>query len=208
MPSCLLYRIVPTRARSEARVAGCGARGVGGGAAVAPLGTSLAGGARIAKHSPRMMAIGDVDETNAAVGLARVASGGTDQAIDDMLARIQNDLFDLGSELARPKGGGLKIQPVQAARLESEIDTLNANLQALDSFVLPGGNKLAARLHLARTVARRAERTVTALAENEPVGTALRVYLNRLSDLLFVIARTANGNGAADVLWQPGATAE
>ncbi len=170
--------------------------------------TSLAGGARIAKHSPRMMAIGDVDETNAAVGLARVASGGTDQAIDDMLARIQNDLFDLGSELARPKGGGLKIQPVQAARLESEIDTLNANLQALDSFVLPGGNKLAARLHLARTVARRAERTVTALAENEPVGTALRVYLNRLSDLLFVIARTANGNGAADVLWQPGATAE
>lgn len=170
--------------------------------------TSLAGGARVPKDGPRIAAIGDVDEANAAIGLARVAAHGGDKAIDDILARAQNELFDLGAELARPDGGGPEIQPVQVARLESEIDRVNMGLGKLDSFVLPGGTELAARLHVARTVTRRAERSVVALAGSEQVGEALRTYLNRLSDLLFVMARAANEGGEADVLWQPGLTGD
>ncbi|MBG0809079.1 cob(I)yrinic acid a,c-diamide adenosyltransferase [Methylosinus sp. H3A] len=175
--------------------------------------TSLVGGERRRKDDLRVEAYGAVDETNATIGLARLATA-SDAALDTMLARIQNDLFDLGAELATPGKPGepppensLAIVQSQVDRLEREIDELNASLAPLKSFVLPGGTAAAAHLHLARTVSRRAERIMVALANapDEAVGaTALR-YVNRLSDFLFVAARYANSK-AGDVLWTPGAT--
>ncbi len=168
--------------------------------------TSLGDGSRVAKHDVRVAAYGTVDEANAVIGLARLH---TDGAADDMLARIQNDLFDLGADLCRPEGGDSKRAPLrmaeaQVARLESEIDTMNAELKPLDSFVLPAGGAAGSWLHLARTVARRAEREMTALAAAEPVNDLALRYVNRLSDHLFVLARYLNDKGAADVLWIPG----
>ncbi|MYE01059.1 MAG: cob(I)yrinic acid a,c-diamide adenosyltransferase [Alphaproteobacteria bacterium] len=169
--------------------------------------TSLGNGARVAKDSIRVEAFGAVDETNACIGLARQHTTGE---MDAMLARIQNDLFDLGADLCTPEGGerrsgALRVVPEQVRRLEAEIDAMNAGLAPLNSFVLPGGSAAAAALHLARTTARRAERAVTALAREEPVGEAARHYINRLSDHLFVAARLVNDRGAADILWVPGA---
>jgi cob(I)alamin adenosyltransferase len=172
--------------------------------------TALGNGQRVSKSSPRVAAYGTVDETNAAVGLARLHAG---DAMDAALARIQNDLFDLGADLCRPETETdadaphppLRMTAVQVERLEGEIDAMNAALQPLRSFVLPGGSALAAHLHLCRTVCRRAERLTVALAGREGVnGEAVR-YLNRLSDWFFVASRVANGNGAGDVLWVPGA---
>lgn len=169
--------------------------------------TSLGDGARVPKQSPRVEAYGTVDEANATLGLARLHTSGE---ADAMLGRIQNDLFDLGADLCRPgvptEGErALRVQDTQVERLEREIDAMNAELQPLTSFVLPGGSAAAAYLHLARTVTRRSERLVCALAEIEPVNpTAIR-YLNRLSDHLFVLSRWLNDKGAADVLWVPGA---
>jgi cob(I)alamin adenosyltransferase len=166
--------------------------------------TSLGDGARVAKHDLRVEAFGTVDEANAAIGVARLDAP---SAIDAMLARIQNDLFDLGADLCRPgrpDDGKLRVEASQITRLEHEIDQMNADLAPLESFVLPGGGVCAARLHVARTVTRRAERLTVALAEREPVNPQVVTYLNRLSDHLFVAARAANGNGADDVLWVPG----
>ncbi len=170
--------------------------------------TSLGDGDRVAKHSPRIEACGAVDEANATVGLARLRLSGD---ADAMLARIQNDLFDLGADLCVPAGGrrgagALRIAPGQTARLEAEIDGMNAALAPLTSFVLPGGTAAAAHLHLARAVVRRAERRTAALAAVEDVSAPALVYLNRLSDHLFVLARRCNDDGRADVLWRPGAT--
>lgn len=173
--------------------------------------TSLGTGERVSKHAPRIEAIGDVDEANAAIGVARLH---TDGQADAMLGRIQNDLFDLGADLASPSKEGddtapvLRITAAQVGRLEREIEDLNARLSALDSFVLPGGSPAAAHLHAARTVVRRAERRITRLAETEPVNPEAVRYVNRLSDLLFVAARHLNADGAADVKWEPGATRE
>ncbi len=166
--------------------------------------TSLGGGARVAKHDRRVEAYGTVDEANAAIGMARTETGG---AADAMLARIQNDLFDLGADLCRPGPleEGLCIARSQIDRLEGEIDAMNARLRPLDSFVLPGGSRAAAALHLARTTVRRAERLIAALAAAEPVNPLALTYANRLSDHLFVLARHLNEDGAADVLWVPGA---
>jgi len=170
--------------------------------------TSLGGGARVAKHDSRIQAIGEVDEANAAIGLARVALAGQAAPLDAILARVQNDLFDLGADLAAPGADGgkdrLRLRPDQAEALEDDIDSINRGLAPLTSFVLPAGTEAASRLHLARTVARRAERAVAALAAREPVNAAPLVYLNRLSDLLFVMARAANDGGTGDVLWRPG----
>jgi cob(I)alamin adenosyltransferase len=168
--------------------------------------TSLVDGSRVAKHSLRVEAYGTVDEANAVVGLARLHTKGK---IDAMLARIQNDLFDLGADLATPLAGrkakgALRIIPAQVARLEKEIDGINAKLKPLNSFVLPGGTPLAAYLHLGRTVVRRAERLASALAKAEAINAEALKYLNRLSDHLFVLARHANRGGKADVLWRPG----
>ena len=173
--------------------------------------TSLSDGTRVKKHALRIEAIGTVDEANAVIGLARLETGSHAQAgPDTMLGRIQNDLFDLGADLSTPEGGGgakgpLRILAGQVERLEHEIDAMNADLQPLDSFILPGGTGLAAALHLARTVVRRAERLVVALAERETVNPEAIKYLNRLSDHLFVLARAANDKGRSDVLWRPGA---
>ncbi len=167
--------------------------------------TSLAGGKRVQKHSPRVEACGAVDEANAIIGVARL---GAAAQLDEALSRIQNDLFDLGADLATPDletEGALRISDGQVRRLESEIDGINERLAALTSFVLPGGSETSAHLHLARTIVRRAERRTAALAAKEPVNTAALRYLNRLSDLLFVMARAANDGGNADVLWVPGA---
>ena len=170
--------------------------------------TSLGDGTRTPKHSLRITAQGEVDEANAAIGLARIHS--TDDAPGAVLARIQNDLFDLGADIARPGAadGKLRVQPNQVARLEREIDEVNEGLAPLTSFVLRGGGRYAAHLHFACTVVRRAERAVTALAAAEAVTPEAVSYLNRLSDLLFVMARQANDGGRSDVLWQPGLTAE
>ena len=174
--------------------------------------TSLGDGTRVAKQSLRVEAYGTVDEANAAIGLARLQMGpGADAEADVMLARIQNDLFDLGADLCTPEDGRrgagvLRIVAAQVKRLESEIDAINAELAPLDSFVLPGGTPAAAYLHLARTVTRRAERLACALAAAEKVNPEAIKYLNRLSDHLFVLSRRLNRNGADDVLWQPGAT--
>jgi cob(I)alamin adenosyltransferase len=171
--------------------------------------TSLGDGNRVPKHALRVEAYGTVDEANATIGLCRLYSERAIEA-DAMLARIQNDLFDLGADLCTPEGQerhgpALRIQPAQTLRLEHEIDALNAVLAPLNSFVLPGGTPLAAHLHLARTVTRRAERLVTALAEAEPLNPEAVKYLNRLSDHLFVLSRHVNDRGAGDVLWVPGA---
>jgi len=169
--------------------------------------TALGNGERRKKYDLRVAAYGTVDEANAVIGLARVA--GPAPQLDHMLARIQNDLFDLGADLATPEGADLPYQPLriveaQVDRLEREIDELNGPLAPLKSFVLPGGTPVAAQLHLARTVSRRAERLVVELAEREPVGEPALRYMNRLSDFLFVAGRVANEDGAGDVLWVPG----
>jgi len=170
--------------------------------------TGLVDGSRIAKTDARMAAIGDVDEANSAIGVAAVALGGG--PLTALLTRVQNDLFDLGADLATPGEDFapsemvLRIVPAQVERLEREIDALNAGIAPLTSFVLPGGSAGAAALHVARAVTRRAERSAAAMgAAANPQALA---YLNRLSDLLFVAARAANENGAADVLWVPGAS--
>lgn len=171
--------------------------------------TGLVGGNRRAKHDVRVAAYGEVDEVNAAIGVARLY---VDDAHDVMLGRIQHDLFDLGADLATPHSDdmehALRISEYQVARLEAEIDALNADLAPLTSFVLPGGSKSAAYLHVARTVARRAERAVCALVALEEINPDALKYINRLSDFLFVLARVANDNGKHDVLWQPGANRE
>jgi cob(I)alamin adenosyltransferase len=169
--------------------------------------TSLGDGARVPKDALRVEAYGTVDEANAVIGLARLHTAG---AADDILGRVQNDLFDLGADLCRPEDGrkgegGLRVSAAQVERLEGEIDRLNAELSPLESFVLPGGTAAAAHLHAARTVARRAERLAVALAREETVNGQAVKYLNRLSDLLFVMARHCNDKGAKDVLWTPGA---
>lgn len=165
--------------------------------------TSLVNGVRVSKHSRRPAAFGEVDEVNSVIGLARLEASG---AIDEMLARIQNDLFDLGADLATPESDkpALRITDAQVTRLETEIDEMNADLNPLTSFILPGGTALSAWLHLGRTVARRAERRMTELAVEEPVNEASMQYINRLSDHLFVLARKMNDNGSQDVLWVPG----
>lgn len=174
--------------------------------------TRLATGEQVSKTSLRVAAYGGVDETNAAIGVARLHTR-ADAPLDAMLARIQNELFDLGADLATPQrpgeaaGGVLRILDSQVERLEREIDELNAGLPPLASFVLPGGTPAAAGLHLARTICRRAERDAVALQEaGEAVSPAALKYLNRLSDLLFVAARWANDRGAAEVFWRSGAT--
>jgi cob(I)alamin adenosyltransferase len=173
--------------------------------------TALGSGRRVAKYDLRVECYGTLDETNAAIGLARTQTRASDPALDAMLARIQNDLFDLGAELCYPDEskdarGRLSVTDAQVERLEGEIDTLNRELQPLRSFVLPGGSPAASFLHLARTVSRRAERLMVALAArpDEPVGSAALRYINRLSDFLFVAARYANDKGKSDVLWVPG----
>ena len=168
--------------------------------------TSLGDGGRVKKHSLRVDAYGTVDEANAAIGVARLHAEG---AVLEMLARIQNDLFDLGADLCTPETGrksegALRIVPGQTERLEREIDAMNADLKPLDSFILPGGTPLATQLHVARTVTRRAERLVTALAEAETLNPEAIKYLNRLSDHLFVLSRVANQE-TGDILWRPGA---
>lgn len=177
--------------------------------------TSLATGARRRKDDIRVEAYGDIDETNAAIGVARLAIETRDASLDRMLARIQNDLFDLGAELATPDDPEkpidpamrLSILPSQVARLEQEIDELNADLAPLRSFVLPGGTAAAAHLHLARTICRRAERVMVTLSqtEGETLSETALAYVNRLSDFLFVASRFVNRE-KGDVLWTPGAT--
>lgn len=172
--------------------------------------TALGDGTRVPKHSPRVDAYGTVDETNATIGMARLhATGDTDAA----LARIQNDLFDLGADLCRPDMAKdaeadyppLRMTEAQVERLEAEIDAMTKVLEPLRSFVLPGGSPLAAHLHLTRTVSRRAERLATELATVEDVNPAAVKYLNRLSDWCFTASRMANDDGRSDVLWVPGA---
>ncbi|MEZ0279701.1 cob(I)yrinic acid a,c-diamide adenosyltransferase [Methyloceanibacter sp.] len=173
--------------------------------------TALGSGRRVAKYDLRVECYGTLDETNAAIGLARLHTRQSLPVLDAMLARIQNDLFDLGADLCFPDEtrdarGRLQVTDAQVERIESEIDTLNGELQPLRSFVLPGGTPAASFLHLARTVSRRAERLMVALASrpDEPVGDAALRYINRLSDFLFVAARFANNKGKADVTWVPG----
>lgn len=174
--------------------------------------TALGSGERVAKTARRVEAYGTVDETNAAIGLARTLIDDKAGSIQDMLARIQNDLFDLGADLCVPDRGtpaerkSLRIADVQVDRLEAEIDRMNEELKPLRSFVLPGGRPAAAQLHVARTVARRAEREMLRLCSEpgETVGAAALKYMNRLSDFLFVASRYVNDRGAADVLWIPG----
>jgi cob(I)alamin adenosyltransferase len=167
--------------------------------------TSLGDGARLRKDAPRIEAIGAVDETNAAIGVLRLTTRDAPD-VDAMLARVQNDLFDVGADLSVPGEGGnrLRLTDVPVDRLEAEIDAMNASQPKLTSFILPGGNPGAAYAHMARTVARRAERAVVRLAADEAVTPALIRYLNRLSDHLFVLARALNDNGAGDILWVPG----
>lgn len=173
--------------------------------------TGLVDGSRLSKASARVSAYGDVDETNSVIGLVRLHL--ENQNLDKMLARIQNDLFDLGADLATPlpaKGEAdseyaLRMLPEQSTRLEQELDELNADLESLKSFVLPGGSAPASYLHQARTVCRRAERMCVDLMDIEPVNPAALTYLNRLSDFLFVAARWCNDQGQSDVKWVPGA---
>jgi len=167
--------------------------------------SGLVDGSRAKKSDPRFAAIGDVDEANAAVGLAIAHLSATAPA-RALLQGVQNDLFDVGADLATPGDveGSLRITAAATERLETAIDTLTAELGPLTSFVLPGGADAAARLHLARTIVRRAERTVVALADSQPPNPEILRYLNRLSDLLFQLARDQNDHGASDVLWTPG----
>ena len=172
--------------------------------------TGLVDGSRVAKSDPRMAAIGDVDEANSAIGVAllHVEDGG----LKAMLARIQNELFDLGADIATPGDDfapsemTLRIVQEQVDRLEREIDRMNQGLQPLTSFILPGGGAGAAHLHLARTIARRAERSAVAASRRVPLNPLARIYLNRLSDHLFVLARLVGATDGGDILWQPGAT--
>ena len=173
--------------------------------------TGLVDGSRLPKHALRMEAIGAVDEANAALGFAVRKLAG---AQAEQVTRIQNDLFDLGADLATPAGAGddfapsemvLRIVPSQVDWLEAQIDAHTKVLEPLTSFILPGGTEAAARLHLARTAVRRAERTMTALAAAEPTNPAALRYINRLSDYLFVLGRAANDGGKADIKWVPGA---
>ncbi|MCG7630422.1 cob(I)yrinic acid a,c-diamide adenosyltransferase [Epibacterium sp. MM17-32] len=172
--------------------------------------TALGNGDRVAKHSARVTAYGTSDELNAQLGVARLVAEGE---MDAALARIQNDLFDLGADLCRPdmhldaeaEYPPLRMVQAQVDRLEAEIDVMNKALAPLRSFVLPGGSALSAHLHVCRTVARRAERLATDLATDEDVNPSVLIYLNRLSDWFFVASRVANDNGAQDVLWVPGA---
>jgi cob(I)alamin adenosyltransferase len=168
--------------------------------------TSLVDGSRVAKHAARVAAYGEVDELNATIGLIRLETADLAD-VDAMLARIQNDLFDLGADLATPEGieGARRIVDAQVTRLEGEIDVMNAEIPPLRSFILPGGKRAAAFANLARTVARRAERAISALAEAEAINMAALRYVTRLSGHLFVLARHLNDRGAADVLWVPGA---
>lgn len=174
--------------------------------------TSLGDGTRVAKNHPRVAAYGSVDELNGTLGLLLALNPPPAEA--DLLQTVQNDLFDVGADLCVPpssdeeSGARLRVQPEQATRLEAAIDRLNAGLTPLTSFVLPGGAPAAAWCHLARTVCRRAERDVITLAQHEPVNQEVIVYLNRLSDLLFVLARVYNKQGRGDVLWVPGKSRE
>ena len=173
--------------------------------------TALGDGNRVAKDHPRVAAYGSVDELNAVLGVLR-SQHGASVAEDDLLRSIQNDLFDVGADLCLPQppaeapGQRLRVRPEQAVRLERAIDRLNVALAPLHSFVLPGGKPAAAWCHLARTVCRRAERDVVTLAATELINPQVLIYLNRLSDLLFVLARVYNKQGRGDVLWQPGKT--
>ena len=173
--------------------------------------TSLGDGTRLSKSSLRITAIGDVDEANSFIGLARTTLP-ADHHVSNILSRVQNDLFDLGADLALPdedvSDGKLRIKEQHVTRIETDIDTLNGNLSALKSFILPGGSKAAAQIHIARSIARRAERSLIALAEEETINQFTLQYLNRLSDLLFVSARTQNSLGNDDVLWVPGQNLE
>ena len=171
--------------------------------------TALGSGERRAKHDLRIAAYGTVDETNAVIGVVRLHT--TDAAdLDTVLSRIQNDLFDLGADLATPDTGEkleyepLRMTDAQVEAIELAIDSFNADLEPLRSFVLPGGSQAAAHLHVARTVSRRAERLMVELSEREPVNDAALRYMNRLSDFFFVAARWMNNEGRADVLWVPG----
>ncbi len=174
--------------------------------------TGLVDGSRVSKASALMQAIGDVDEANSAIGVAMVALG--DDPLAAALERIQNDLFDLGADLATPATDDgfapsemvLRIVPAQVERLEREIDAMNVHLAPLRSFILPGGSPQAAALHLARAISRRAERSAVAATHDMPLNPAALAYVNRLSDFLFVASRAVNQNGAGDVLWRPGAT--
>ena len=176
--------------------------------------TGLVDGSRVSKHEPIMQAVGDVDEANSAIGVAIAALGECDEAV--LLQMIQNDLFDLGADLATPVTDNadpewaLRVTAPQVERLEREIDTLNEALPALDSFILPGGSQAAAATHLARAIVRRAERSVVAAAVEHPLNPPAKLYLNRLSDLLFVLARHVNAKkelgGLGDVKWVPGAS--
>lgn len=171
--------------------------------------TRLATGEPVSKASARVAAYGAVDEANSAIGVARLYTT-ADPVLDPILERVQNDLFDLGADLATPDSPDLKFTPLriqasQVDRLEAEVDQLNADLSALTSFILPGGTPAAAHLHVARAVARRAEREIVALAAVETISPETIKFANRLSDLLFVAARWANDKGKADLLWKPGA---
>ncbi len=174
--------------------------------------TALGSGERRPKYDLRISSYGTVDETNAAIGMARIHLAGAEATVDAMLGRIQNDLFDLGADLATPGEDfapsemTLRIVPAQVARLEREIDAMNAELAPLRSFVLPGGEPAAAALHLARAVTRRAERSTAALLTESKVNPAAVAYINRLSDYLFVAARAVNHRAGGDVLWVPGAS--
>ncbi|USI74198.1 cob(I)yrinic acid a,c-diamide adenosyltransferase [Sphingomonas morindae] len=176
--------------------------------------TGLVDGSRVAKHDARIVAIGEVDEANSAIGVAvaALAAGPEGDAARAMLGRIQNELFDLGADLATPGDGfeggdgALRILPAQIARLEAEIDAMNADLAPLASFILPGGSAAAAALHLARAVTRRAERAAMAAAAEQALNPAALAYLNRLSDHLFTLCRQLNAAGGGDPLWRPGAT--
>lgn len=169
--------------------------------------TGLVDGSRTAKSSALMAAIGDVDEANSLIGVAATLAEG---ALRERLTVIQNDLFDLGADIATPAGEygwePLRVVPKQVARLEVEIDAMNDEIPPLTSFVLPGGSRLSAALHVARAATRRAERSAVAAHAETPLSDAARAYLNRLSDWLFVAARCGNTNGADDVLWIPGAS--
>ncbi|MCP4924286.1 MAG: cob(I)yrinic acid a,c-diamide adenosyltransferase [bacterium] len=173
--------------------------------------TGLCGTSRVSKHDARICAIGDVDEANALCAQSHLFAKQEENAeIEDLLERIQHDLFDLGADLAQPlendenEGEKLRIQPSQVEALEHEIDRFNEHLQPLRSFVLPGGSALATSLHIARTVVRRGERSVSFCAQSESLNPEVLRYLNRLSDLFFVLARVANNNGKEDTLWKPG----
>ena len=168
--------------------------------------TSLTDGTRAKKYNQRIEAYGTVDESNATIGLARMHTQGSE---DDMLSRIQNDLFDLGADVSMPTGSkfedsALRVTQEQVDRLEHEIDQMNENISPLNSFVLPGGSKASAYLHLSRTIVRRAERLLVSAAEEVEISPITIKYLNRLSDHLFIMSRKTNDDGKGDVLWTPG----